>query len=423
MDHSPPARLAWLVCAAALGLSPAVCAQSPDTLRLDAVLDAVAAQNPTLAAARLDARALARRGDQVGALPDPTASVMVAPYPVYSARGTLRSQWRLEQPFPWPGTLGLRRDAADAIAEGARYRAEATALDLARAATLAYADLYQTQEAAAAVRQFQQRLDAFAEAAAVRYEVGRGAQGAILQVQLERQRLGERLIDLDRRRDAAVQALARLLDRPDLAVSGRIVAEAPGVPDAEALGALARRPEIAAAQADADGADIEAALARRAFYPDLGVGVVYTDVGDVSIPMSADGRDAFGVMASVRIPLQRGRLRARLGEAQIRQQAAEARQRAAETQVQTEVADALADARRAAETVALYENTLLPQAATTAESALSGYTTGQVDFLAFLDAERTRFQVQLGYVDALARRLGAAADLTRALGTTDTPLR
>lgn len=426
MDHAYPARGARLLCAlvAAYSLSPAARAQAPDTLRLDVVLDAVAAQNPTLAAVRLDARALARRGDQAGALPDPMASVMVAPYPVYSARGTLRSQWRFEQPFPWPGTLGLRRDAATAAAEGARYRADATGLDLVRAATLAFADLYQTQEAAAVVRTFGLRLDAFTEAAAVRYEVGRGSQGSILQVQLERQRLQERLIDLARRRASAVQTLARLLDRPDLTVPGRVIVATPALPGADVLdAALERRPEVAAADAAVVEAEADVALAQRAFYPDLGVGVVYTDVGDASIPMSADGRDAFGVMASVRIPLGRGRLRARLDEAQLRQRAMEARRRAAATDIRTEVADALSNVRRAAETVALYEDVLLPQSAVTVESVLSGYTTGAVDVLAFLDAERSRFQVQLGYVDALARRLAAAADLTRALGTTDTPLR
>ena len=74
--------------------------------------------NPTLAAARLDARALAQRGVQVGALPDPTASVMVAPYPILTARGTQRSQWRVEQRIPWPGTLSLRRDVADVGGRG-----------------------------------------------------------------------------------------------------------------------------------------------------------------------------------------------------------------------------------------------------------------------------------------------------------------
>lgn len=413
------ARAVLLACLAAPALVPSARAQAPDTLRLDAVLDAVYADNPTLAAARLDARALAQRGDQVGALPDPTASVMVAPYPVLTARGTQRSQWRVEQMLPWPGTLGLRRDAADAAAEAARLSADATALDLARDATRAYADLVRTQEAADVVRAFQARLDAFAEAAAVRYEVGRGPQGAILQVQLERQRLDERLIDLARQRDAAVQTLARVLDRPGLTV-GRVVTPPAALPDAGDLDALALdlRPEVAAARSRIDQAEAGVALAERAYYPDLGVGVVYTDVAPADMPPTATGRDALGLMASVRIPLGRDRLRAGVQEARLRQQAAEARLQATQTAVQTALADALSDARRAAETVALYRDTLLPQSATTVESALAGYTTGAVDFLAFLDAERARFQIQLGLVDARARLLDASADLARAVGLT-----
>lgn len=393
---------------------------APDTLRLDAVLTAVYAGNPTLAAARLDARALARRGDQAGALPDPTASVMVAPYPILTARGTQRSQWRVEQMLPWPGTLSLRRGAADAAAEAARLSADVTALDLAQRATRAYAVLVRTQESANVVRSFQARLDAFAEAAAVRYEVGRGPQGAILQVQLERQRLAERLIDLGRQREAAVQTLARLLDRPGLAVSDRVVVTDPALPDPTDLDALALslRPEVAAAEARIEEAEASVALARRAFYPDLGVGVVYTDIAPADMPPTATGRDALGLMVSARIPLGRARLRAGLDEARLRQQAAEARLGAARAAVQTDVADALSAARRAAESVALYEDTLLPLALTTVESALAGYTTGTVDFLAFLDAERARFQIQLGLVDARARLLDAAADLARATGLT-----
>ncbi len=417
MPPPPVARAVLLACLAALAV-PAR-AQAPDTLRLDAVLDAVYADNPTLAAARLDARALARRGDQVGALPDPTASVMVAPYPILTARGTQRSQWRVEQMVPWPGTLGLRRDAADAVAEAARLSADQAALDLARDATRAYADLVRAQEAADVVRAFQARLGAFAEAAAVRYEVGRGPQGAILQVQLERQRLDERLIELDRQRDAAVQTLARVLDRPGLTV-GRVVTPPAALPDADDLDALALdlRPEVAAAQARIDQAEIDVALAERAYYPDLGFGVVYTDVAAADAPPTATGRDALGLMASVRIPLGRDRLRAGVEEARLRQRAAEVRLEATRTAIQTDLADALSDARRAAEAVALYRDTLLPLSLTTVESALAGYTTGAVDFLAFLDAERARFQIQLGLVDARARLLDASADLARAVGLT-----
>ena len=328
------ALLAGLAAAA-----PHARAQAPDTLRLDAVLGALYADNPTLQAARLDARALARRGDQVGALPDPTASVMVAPYPILTARGAQRSQWRVEQALPWPGTLALRERSADLGAAVAGAEAEVLALDLAFETRRAYYDLLHAEHVEAVLLAYRARLGAFAEAAAVRYEVGRGTQGAILQVQMERERIAERLHALAAHRTTALQTLARLADRPDLV--GAPVAVAPlAVPDSlDALieRALADRPEIRALDLDRQRAEAEVALAQKAFYPEIALGVTYTDIADRAAPVTADGRDALAFTVSARIPLNRDRLRARVEETRLRVAQVEAREEALATSLRTQV--------------------------------------------------------------------------------------
>ena len=134
------------------------------------------------------------------------------------------------------------------------------------------------------------------------------------------------------------------------------------------------------------------------------------------MPPTADGTDALAVMVSAKIPLQRGRLHARLEEARLRQAQVEARQDALDTAIATELADLAYAARREAETLALFRDRLVPQAQATVESVLAAYTTGEADYAAFLDAERTRFQVQLGLEEALGRYLDATARLERALG-------
>jgi outer membrane protein TolC len=388
-------------------------------LSLDALLAEVDAANPSLRAARLEAAARAEVGDQVGALPDPTVSLTAFPYPLVTALGAQRSQWRVEQMIPWPGTLGLRERAADLGAEVAEHEAEVLALDLALQVKRAYYTLYRLQRTDALVRTFRERLDAFTEAAAVRYEVGRGPQGAVLQVGLEEERLRTRLLALDARREAALQTLARLTDRPGLLLADSVALDPPPLPSADAAlaeTALRLRPEVQALAAAAERAETEVYLARKAFYPDLGVGVTYFDVTDRDAPPTADGTDALAVMLSAKIPLQRRRLHARLEEAQLRSAQVEARREALETAIQTELADAAYAARREAETLALYRERLLPQAQATIESVLAAYTTGEADYAAFLDAERTRFQLQLALEDALGRYLDATARLERAVG-------
>ena len=412
-------RIIGIALAAILGALPAL--GQPTMLSLDALLAEVDAANPSLRAARLEAAARAEVGDQVGALPDPTVSVTAFPYPLVTALGAQRSQWRVEQMIPWPGTLGLRERAADLGAEVAEHEAEVLALDLALQVKRAYYTLYRLQRTDALVRTFRERLDAFTEAAAVRYEVGRGPQGAVLQVGLEEERLGARLLDLDARREAALQTLARLTDRPGLVFADAVVLEPPPLPSAEtALAdvALRLRPEVQALDAAAEQAEADVALARKAFYPDLGVGVTYFDVTERAMPPTADGTDALAVMLSAKIPLQRGRLRARLDQARLRAAQVEARQEAIETAITTEIADVAYAARREAETLVLFRDRLLPQAQATVESVLAAYTTGEADYVAFLDAERSRFQVQLGLEESLGRYLDATARLERALGGT-----
>ena len=212
---------------AALGALPAL--GQTTSLSLDDLLAEADAANPTLRAARLDAAALATRSAQV-ALPDPLVEVMTAPSPLLGGSGTRHVQGRVEQMVPWPGTLALRRAAADRAAEAVAFETDALAADLALEVTQAYVRLYRVQRIEALVAAFRDRLGAYAEAAAVRYEVGRGPQGAILTAQVERGRMEERLLALDAQRRSAVETLARLIDRPGLALDA-VALEPQAFPD------------------------------------------------------------------------------------------------------------------------------------------------------------------------------------------------
>lgn len=403
-------------------------AQAPDTLvlRLETLLAETARANPALRAARLDAEARAEMGAQVGALPDPSVSLTVFPYPVLTAYGAQRTQWRAEQRAPWPGTLALRERAADLDAETARYDADAAWLDLALAVRRAYYDLAQVQRTEALIRAFQQRLGIFVDAAATRYEVGRGPQAAVLQVSLEAARLDERLFALDALREAALQTLARLTNRPGLLRADVVAVALPTVPEptpelvAEALRA---RPETRALEAATERARTNAALVEKASYPGLGVALTYTDIAERDAPPTASGRDALALTLMATLPLQRGRLRARREEARLRVAQAEAREEALATAIETEIAELAYRVAREAEALALFRDRLAPQAQATAESVLAAYTTGQATYTSVLDAERARFQISLGSEDARARFLDALARYDRALGLPAPPPR
>lgn len=392
---------------------------STDVLRLDDLLRGLRTASPALRAARLEAEADAEQTAQVSALPDPTAGVVYQPYPVLTARGAQRTQWRVEQSIPFPGKRALRADAAALGAEVTQHEAETLAQDLALRIKEAYYDLYAAQAERRLVRDFRAQLADFEEAAATRYEVGDGSQQAILKAQIEHGRLGVRLSALNESITSARQALAGTLNRPASSLQGRAVVDTMATPRALGDGlqaALTQRPEAQARRARVQQAEEEVALARRAFYPDFSVSATYFDIAERDVPASATGRDALALGVGIKVPLWRGRLKANVREARLRQQQAEAQYEALEATLRTQLDDLSRRLRERREQLALLEQTLIPQAETTLEATLSAYSAGRTDFLDLLDAERTLFQLQTDRIATHVRYLKARAALARALG-------
>lgn len=423
MSFRLAAHAALLVCALWPGFVTPVRAQTSDErLRLDSLIEEALSANPILQAARLEAEARALAGAQAGSLPDPSASLTIMPYSVATGTGWQRTEWSLMQSMPWPGTLSRREQAAEFAAEESRYEAEALALDVVLQIRESFYELYLAQKTDSLLRSFASRLDAFQESAAVQYEVGRGPQGAILQTNVEQERLRQRLIDVEVRREAALRRLSRLLDRPDLMLAGAINVERPAVPtiDSQVVSdATARHPELRAMNAAVSRARTEIELAERARYPDLGIGLMYMDMPLGAMPeMSGSERIAsgIGIMLSASLPVRGSRLRAQREEAEIRHRQAIARTRAAATAVETQIAELAAIAHREAESLEMYRSRLMPRADATVESVLAAYTTGETDYTAFLDAERARLEIAVGYEEAFVRYLAAHARLERSLG-------
>ncbi|MYD18677.1 MAG: TolC family protein [Rhodothermaceae bacterium] len=390
-------------------------------LRLGDLLAEVRTHNPLLQASNLEAKALATRSAQISALPDPSVTIAYRPVPILTARGTIRSQWSIEQEIPYPGKLGLQGSIADLTAEIKRF---ATA-DLEEALLLqvkqSYIELYRIQQQELRILAFTDRLRNFEEAAATRYEVGAGVQQAILKTQLEKNSLSRLQLELSIERRTATEALARLLNRPVSAESRvAVTVEAPSHVEFDAIDllevALSQRPEINALGTAAKRADKEIELARKQFKPNLRFGITYFDVGRADVPPTASGRDALGINATISIPLQRNRLRAQLEEARVRRSHVHVRQEAITTSIATQVADLMHQLRGEARQLELFEEALIPQAETALQATLNSYATGRTDFLDLLDSERTLFSLGMSFDNTLARYLRAAAALERALG-------
>lgn len=412
--------LIWSIPGLALG-QETIPVDSLRVLHLDQIIEAIQVFNPDIRASRLASDELSTKAIQVSSLPDPMVMLTVLPFPVYTARGTQRSQLRVEQAVPFPGKLGLKGEIADLEAVISTYGTDVLEDNLVLQAKLAFYEIYRLQQHELLIHEFQSKLQDFESIAAIQYEVGRGMQQAILKAQLERNTLSQRLLDLAWQRKSAAETLAKLVNRPiSLSTPTNIQIVAPELPalDERLLlsMALKYRPESNAFNTSAERADVSIDLANKMFLPDFAFSISYFDVAESNIPLNADGKNALALGVSVKVPLQRGRLKAQLQEARLRRNRVDEGIESLVTGFRTRIADIISRTREDVRQLELYQQALIPQAETTLEATLSAYTTGRTDFLNLLDAERVLFMIHTGYEDVFARYLKTIAMLERELG-------
>jgi len=388
---------------------------------LSTLLEIVRENNPELRASYLEAEALLQQSAQVSTLPDPRASITYAPYPVFTARGTQRSQWRIDQSIPFPGKRQLKGDIADFGAEIASYEARTFEQDLLFEAKQSYYELYLLQQQEVLIAAFQERLLDFEANASAQYVVGTGAQQSILKAQLERNSLSTRLLSVELQKQSAMERLAQLLNASvsevDIGTLKR--PEIPTVHNNELLRtALTQRPEVKALEAAKMQADAKIAYAQKAFLPDFGLSLTYFDIGQANVPQTASGRDALSFGVSLNIPIWRTRLHAQLREAKIRKDQVQSRIEGLNTTLTMQISDLVNQLNQEHEQLTLFQEALIPQAETSLEATLSSYTTGRGGFLDLLDAERMLFSLETAYENAFARYMKAVSALERALGIT-----
>lgn len=249
--------------------------------------------------------------------------------------------------------------------------------------------------------------------------------GAISPLELAQQRsniagIEATLSELRQQRARTLNALTLLLGEPpgDVAVASeglsavRLPTVEPGLPSA----LLARRPDIARAEAQLLAANADIGAARAAWFPSIGLtgqaGFGSTALASLFEPASA----LYTLAGSITAPIfSGGRLDAEYDRARARYDELVANYRGAVLAGFRDVEDALAGARYLAEVEAAQQEAAA-QAAEAFRLAETQYRAGAVDFLTVLDAQRSLFSAEDALVRARLARLDAAVSLYRALG-------
>jgi len=377
---------------------------------LESIRAWVLEHNPELRAMDFEAQAAEARILPAGALPDPMASIglrgLDPDKPWRTAGADREVDYALRQRFPLWGKRGLARTAASQDAVAAGLDRLTTARDLLAEAETAYARYWHADQAVAVLDRRIALLRQVEEIAGVRYALGRAAQQDAIRAQVEQTSLQrERIERLATKQEAAATLNAVLGRRSDAPLATPDEAPRLAVHSASLAAALDgadAHPAVRSQQARAESARTNVVLQRRNRFPDITVGVGAMQLGN--------GLESTELMLEVEIPFQQRVRRERERESRLLEDAALARRDATLRAVEERGASAWAQWTSARERRGLIENTLLPQADATWQSALASYQVGEVDFGTLLEALNEWQGADLARVDALRDELlGAAA--------------
>ncbi|MEE9169946.1 MAG: TolC family protein [bacterium] len=384
-------------------------------------LIAVASQNnPAIQAAEKRYRAFLNIPDQVSTLPDPMLSFTRWIENVETRVGPQENVFMLSQRIPFPGKLGLKGKIAGQDAEAARHQLSAVRRDVIFKVKMTYYSLYRIDRSLQILEQYLDLLRDFAQVATTKYATGQGIQAQVLKAHVEISNVIAKQLSFEKMRTGVGAAMNALLDRPShspIALVAEIDSSRIQLNEDRLLErAVAERQELLANQSMIQKAEFATSLAKKNYYPDFNIQATYITVPKVNDMFPDSGKDPFGIMFGINIPIWLGARKAGVRQADENFSAQRLKYENLMNQVEAEIADITFQIKTTGETLDLYERGLLIQAESSLKSATAAYQTGKLDFLNLLDAERMLLQLRLAYTNEQANYFKQIAALERAIG-------
>jgi len=363
-------------------------------------------QNPELKALDFLYRSETEKSRETGMLPDPELGINYDFNPMMSESFPGRFSVSVMQMFPWFGTLQARRELQMASAGADRAAIDIRRLELLEEVRMTWFDIFEMHHHIDVTWENLQLLRDLEKLVEVRYETARAGQADILRIQMEEQRLRNRLSDQEGMLISLTASFNALLNRNPVAavfVPDDIVRRDYSYSSVQARSlARSRNPVFENLSARERELRMRDRIARLDGRPSFGLGleVMGRDFGPMS--MNPDATESFIGMATIRLPIYRGRTRSQQRQVGEEIKALDQLRFQAENRLDAELLSALEDARRFDRAILLHEVELIPRAEQALEILREEYASGNVRFDELLQIQRELLDLEMDRVEAIA---------------------
>ena len=376
-------------------------------VRLETLVGLLPELNPGVQAAREDLRATLEQYPQAAYLDNILKQYNAFTKQLDTKIGPPRHKGMAAMGFPFPDALALKGRVVSEEVEIAQRQQEIALRDAATAMRAAYYGVLFVDAAITINRENQGLLEQMIKVAQAKIRVNKAQYNAVIMAQVELSKLADAIITLEERREALVAEINTLLNRSPDAPLGppRPVADHDlALPLSELYDVVTRdRQELQQQRLRIAKMETMVELAARMAYPDPSTGASYFED---RMRLSSGTGEAAPPYATTRGLDHRqtawfGQRDAYIREVKTRVKALDRTLAAMEDKARLEVKRAHFGLDTARRSIALYRQSLLPQARQALEAAGAGYRAGRTGFLTFLDAERTLLRFRLAEQGAL----------------------
>ncbi len=384
-------------------------------INLDLILAFAYASSPSIKAARENFRATLEQYPQAVYLDNLLRQYNAFTKQLDTKIGHPHHKEMLAMKFPFPDTLALKGQIITEDVQIAQTELDITLRDLVTDIKLAYYDYLYLNTAIEINQQNQQLVRQMIQIAQARFRAGIGKYHNVIMAQVELFKLSDSIITLEEQRETIIARINTLLNRPadaPLAMPEPLMPEDVAQPLAELYTfALKSRQEIQKQKLMISKLSLTIQLTTRMTYPDPTLGASYFEER-MKLPPTFSTQRTLNTANSASF----GRKDAYIREVEIKTHAMQQQLAELENMTRFTVKKHHFGLETAKRSIALYRNTLLPQARGALEAANTAYQAAQVDFISLLDAQRTLLNLRLAEQGALRDHRHHLAQLEQAVG-------
>lgn len=398
----------------------AVWAEDQSTTLLDTLIQEALDNNPHIQQAFHEWKAAEYRIDNAKGLPDPNLNYGYFGESIETRVGPQKQKFGVSQKVPFPGKLKYKGKVQAKKAQILKEEYEAVRNQIVKNVKVTFYDLYWLDRALQITGEEKAILEKLEKTAQRKYESNLGSQQDVVKLQVELSNIIKKIALFKQNRKSVAAQMSRLLNRStDVPID--TVAEVRMDKFSYELEDILEKTEnsrqdLIAANLAVEKSEFEKALAKMDYLPDFTLGYEYTEIGSGSTSSVDDGRDAWMGKISVDVPFWFGKIKSEIKAKEEELKAAQEKKNDIENRVIYEVQDMYFKIMTYKEIVTLYETALVPQSQQAFDASQTGFETGAVSFLDWLEAQRTYLQTRLAYHKAVVDYQKSIAILEMVIG-------